>query len=42
MKRTDEMRSEYDFAIMQGGARAKYVKRLREKTNVVILEPEIA
>jgi hypothetical protein len=42
MKRTDEMRPEYDFAGMPGGTRAKYVKRLREKTNVVMLEPEIA
>ena len=47
MKKTDrnasgEMRSEYDFAAMKGGLRAKYLKRLRERTNIVVLEPEVA
>jgi hypothetical protein len=47
MKKTDhntngEMRLEYDFARMKGGIRAKYLKRLRERTNVVVLEPEVA
>lgn len=36
------MRAEYDFASMKGGKRGKYVKRLRESSNVVLLEPEIA
>src|SRR6476660_5841543 len=47
MKKTDrnsngEMRPEYDFAAMKGGVRAKYLKRLRERTNIVVLEPEVA
>ena len=47
MKKTDqnandEMRPEYDFASMKGGVRGKYVKRLRERTNIVVLEPEVA
>jgi hypothetical protein len=27
---------------MKGGVRAKYLKRLRERTNIVVLEPEVA
>jgi hypothetical protein len=47
MKKTDrsangEMRPEYDFAAMKGDVRAKYLKRLRERTNIVVLEPEVA
>ena len=47
MKRTnqipnDELRPEYDFASMKGGVRGKYVKRFREGTNIVLVEPEVA
>lgn len=38
----NEMRSEYDFASMKGGARGKYVKRYRAGTNLVLIEPELA
>lgn len=38
----DDMRPEYDFASMKGGVRGKYVKRVREGTNIVLLEPEVA
>jgi hypothetical protein len=38
----NSLRREYDFASMQGGIRGKYVKRLREGTNIVLLEPEVA
>jgi hypothetical protein len=37
-----EMRAEYDFASMKGGVRGKYVKRLREGTNIVLVEPDVA
>jgi len=37
----DEMRAEYDFASMKGGVRGKYVRRARERTNVVLIEPEV-
>jgi hypothetical protein len=45
MKKTDsnqktEMKTEYDFATMKGGVRAKYVKRLREQTNAI--SPKVA
>ena len=45
MKKTNpnsSLRSEYDFAAMQGGVRGKYTKRYREGTNIVLLEPDIA
>lgn len=38
----EEMRAEYDFATMRGGVRGKYVERLRQQTNIVVLEPEVA
>ena len=40
--RVDDMRPEYDFHSMKGGMRGKYVRRLREGTNVVLIEPEVA
>jgi hypothetical protein len=39
---TDDMRPEYDFASMKGGVRGKYAKRVREGTNIVLIEPEVA
>jgi hypothetical protein len=36
------MRPEYDFASMKGGVRGKYVRRFREGTNIVMLDPEVA
>jgi hypothetical protein len=41
-QQNDEVRPEYDFAHMKGGTRGKYEKRLREQSNIVLLEPEIA
>lgn len=38
----DELRSEYDFAQMQGGIRGKYVERYRTGTNLVLLDPDVA
>jgi hypothetical protein len=35
----DEMRAEYDFS---DGVRGKYVRRYREGTNLVLLEPDLA
>lgn len=37
----DDMRSEYDFGSMKGGVRGKYVERVREGTNIVLIEPEV-
>ena len=36
------LRADYDFASMKGGVRGKYLKRLQEGTNIVLLEPEVA
>jgi len=35
----DTMQPEYDFS---GGARGKYVKRLRQGSNLVLLDPDVA
>ena len=37
----DDMRSEYDFASMKGGVPGKTVDRVREGTNIVLIEPEV-
>lgn len=38
----DELRSEYDFAQMEGGIRGKYVELYWARTNLVLLEPDVA
>lgn len=38
----DDMRPEYDFAAMKGGVRGKYVRRAQERTNIVVIEEEVA
>jgi hypothetical protein len=38
----DELRSEYDFAQMEGGIRSKYIERYRQGTNLVLLDPDVA
>ncbi|HXU44138.1 MAG TPA: hypothetical protein VN783_01325 [Thermoanaerobaculia bacterium] len=38
----DDLLPEYDFASMKGGVRGKYAAKLREASNLVLLEPEIA
>ena len=38
----DDLRAEYDFASMKGGVRGKYVRRIREGTNSVLIEPDVA
>jgi hypothetical protein len=38
----DDMRPEYDFASMKGGVRGKYIRRMREGTNIVLIEPDVA
>jgi hypothetical protein len=37
----DDLRPEYDFASMKGGVRGKYIGRVRESTNIVVIEPEV-
>ena len=38
----DELKPEYDFAIMSGGVRGKYVERYRAGTNLALLAPDVA
>jgi len=38
----DELRSEYKRSDFGALVRGKYVERLRERSNVVVLDPEIA
>lgn len=38
----DELRPEYDASSLRGGVRGKYLRRYREGTNLVLLEPEVA
>lgn len=41
-KTNDDLRPEYDFANMKGGVRGKYAAQARSRTNLVLLDPEIA
>jgi hypothetical protein len=38
----DDIRAEYDFRAMKGGVRGKYASFVREGTNVVLLEADVA
>jgi hypothetical protein len=38
----DDVRPLYDFAKMKGGVRGKYLERLRQGSNVVLLDPDVA
>ena len=38
----DALRPEYDFSKMAGGVRGKYVERDRARTNLVLLDPDVA
>ena len=41
-KRVDELRAEYKHSDFGSLVRGKYVERLRERSNVVVVDPEIA
>ena len=41
-KDADDLRPEYDFASMQGGVQGKYAHRVRESSNIVLLDPDVA
>ncbi len=38
----DELRPEYDLSQLKGRVRGKYVERYRARTNLVLLEPDVA
>lgn len=39
---SDDLRPEYDFGALSGGVRGKHAQRVRESSNIVLLEPDIA
>lgn len=38
----DELRDEYDAALIRSGVRGKYAKRYHAGTNLVLLAPDVA
>lgn len=38
----DDLRAEYDFAVLKRGTRGKYLVRYRTGTNLVLLSPDVA
>jgi hypothetical protein len=38
----DELRPEYDFSQLKRRVRGKYVERYRERTNLVLIAPDVA
>jgi len=41
MNSDEDMRPEYPAALIEAGVRGKYASRYRERTNVVLIEPEL-
>ena len=41
-KAPDELRPEYDFALMPGGVRGKYVARYHQGVNIVKLDDDVS
>jgi hypothetical protein len=41
MSNDEDMRPEYPAELIRSGVRGKYVKRYREGTNVVLIDPEL-
>ncbi len=40
--KADELRPEYDLSKLMGGVRGKYYERARARTNLVLIEPDLA
>ncbi len=38
----DDLLPEYDFSSMTGGVRGKYAARLKQGSNLILLEPDVA
>jgi len=38
----DDLRPEYDLSTLKNQVRGKYVKRYREGTNIIVLDPEVS
>ena len=41
-KQVDELRPEYDLSKLAGGVRGKYYEQARARTNLVLIEPDLA
>ena len=41
-KADDELRPEYDLAVLKGGVRGKYYRQAKAGTNLVLIEPDLA
>jgi hypothetical protein len=39
---TDDLRPEYDVSHLKGGVRGKYVERLKQGSNIIRLEQDVA
>ena len=42
VKKSDELRLEYDFALMTGGVRGKYADSYRQEVNIVKLDDDVS
>jgi hypothetical protein len=42
MADNDDLRPEYPPDLIRSGVRGKYAKRYRERTNIVVIEPELS
>ena len=42
MKIGDDLRAEYLPELIRSGIRGKYAERYRERTNIVVIEPELS
>ncbi len=42
VKRSDDLRPEYDLSKLKGGVRGKYHKSATAGTNLVLIEPDLA
>ena len=41
-RKSNGLRREYDLSKLKGGVRGKYYRRYTERTNLVLLDPDIA
>jgi len=41
-RQPDDLRREYDLSKLEGGVRGKYIGRYKDRTNLVLLSPEVA
>jgi len=42
MVEEDDLRPEYPAELIRSGVRGKYAKQYRERTNVVVIEPDLS